>query len=60
MEHFNISKEVDTAKIVTQLDSREEAKIKYEIVNGADHFFRDQIDKFQEISDKLVLIRSCF
>ena len=49
-----ISKEVDTAKIVTKLDSREEAKIKYEIVSGADHFFREQMDKFNEISDDYI------
>jgi hypothetical protein len=49
-----ISKEADTAKIVEKLASREEAAIGYQIVSGADHFFRSHMDEFEEIADKYI------
>jgi hypothetical protein len=50
----NISKEADTAKIVDKLALREEAEIIYQVVSGADHFFREQIEDFVLIVDKYI------
>ncbi|MFT6077874.1 MAG: alpha/beta superfamily hydrolase [Myxococcota bacterium] len=50
----DISKEVDTVKIVDKLDLREEAEIDYEIIGGADHFFREYMVEFEEIADRYI------
>jgi len=50
----DISKETDTARIVEKLALREEAEINYQIVSGADHFFREQMEEFVSITDKYV------
>jgi hypothetical protein len=50
----DISKESDTAKIVEKLSLREEAEIGYQIVNGADHFFREHMEDFESITDKYI------
>jgi alpha/beta superfamily hydrolase len=49
-----ISKESDTAKVVEKLALREEAKIGYQIVSGADHFFRSNMEEFEAITDKYI------
>jgi alpha/beta superfamily hydrolase len=50
----DVSKESDTAKVVDKLDLREEAEIGYEVIHGADHFFREQMEEFEEIVDQYV------
>jgi uncharacterized protein len=50
----DISKEADTAKIVEKLALREEAEVGYQIISGADHFFREQLQEFESISDQYV------
>lgn len=47
----DISKEQDTAKVAEKLNLREEAEIKYNVVSGADHFFRSHMDEFETIID---------
>jgi alpha/beta superfamily hydrolase len=49
-----ISKETDTAKLVEKLSLRNEAKINYEVIPGADHFFRDHMDKFNSFADEYI------
>ncbi|MFT6333254.1 MAG: alpha/beta superfamily hydrolase, partial [Lentimonas sp.] len=49
-----ISKEVDTAKIVEKLALREEAEIAYEVIGGADHFFRSHIEEFGTVAREYV------
>ena len=51
-DNDDISKESDTAKLVEKLSLRDEAKIEYEIIEKADHFFREHIDKFNEVIDE--------
>lgn len=53
-EKDEIAKESDTAKVVEKLASREEAIIEYQIVSGADHFFRNHMTDFENIIDKYV------
>ena len=50
----DISKEADTAKVVEKLALREEAEVGYQIVSGADHFFRSQMEEFEAIADKYI------
>ncbi|MES2677440.1 MAG: alpha/beta hydrolase [Pseudomonadota bacterium] len=50
----DISKEADTLKVVEKLALREEAEVGYQIVSGADHFFRAQMEEFEEIADKYI------
>ena len=50
----DISKEYDTLKVVEKLASREEAEINYQIIGGADHFFRSQMEEFEQITDKYI------
>jgi len=50
----DISKEADTAKIVEKLALREEAEVSYQIISGADHFFREQMQEFESITDQYV------
>ncbi len=53
----DISKEADTLKVVDKLSSREEADIDYQIVEGADHFFRNELEEFVSIIDEYVKSR---
>jgi uncharacterized protein len=46
-----ITKEPDSAKLAEKLAAREGADVVYQTVNGADHFFKDQMDEFEEIID---------
>jgi alpha/beta superfamily hydrolase len=46
-----ISKEADTAKLVDKLALRQEAEIEYEVLSGADHFFREYMEKFEGLVD---------
>ncbi len=55
-----ITKEVDTAKLAEKLSAREGAIVSYQMVHGADHFFKDHMADFeaiidQHIKDRLVL-----
>lgn len=52
-----ISKEEDTAKLVEKLNNKEEAEISYKIISGGDHFFKDQMDEFEEIIDNHIKSR---
>jgi hypothetical protein len=47
-----ITKEIDSAKLAEKLSVREGAEVSYQVVNGADHFFKDHMEEFQEILDK--------
>lgn len=47
----DISKESDTAKLVEKLSAREGAEVNYQVVTGADHFFKDHMKDFEEIVD---------
>lgn len=49
-----ISKEVDTAKLVDKLALKQDAEIEYEVVGGADHFFREHMGKFEELIDDYI------
>lgn len=48
----DISKESDSAKLAEKLAAREGAEINYQMIHGADHFFRDQMDEFESIVDQ--------
>lgn len=50
----DISKEAASAKLAEKLALRDEAKIEYEVVGDADHFFSDHLDKFNSISDEYI------
>ncbi len=50
----DISKEADTVKVVEKLALREEAEVGYQIVSGADHFFRSQMEEFEAMADKYI------
>ena len=49
-----ISLEDDSAKVAEKLALREEAEIKYKIISGADHFFRDHMDEFEIELDEYI------
>ncbi len=50
----DISKEADSAKLVEKLSLRDEAQIDYEIINDADHFFREHMDDFNTVTDDYI------
>ena len=49
-----ISKEADSAAIVEKLALREEAEIGYQVISGADHFFRSHMDEFEAVIDSYI------
>ena len=53
-EEDEITKESDTAKVVDKLSLRKEASIEYEVISNADHFFRDKLDEFNEMTNKYI------
>jgi alpha/beta superfamily hydrolase len=53
----DISKEADSLKVVEKLSAREEAKIDYRMIDGADHFFRDYIEEFEKVVDDYIKMR---
>ncbi len=53
-DNDDISKESDTAKVVDKLAQREEVDINYQIITGADHFFREQMQEFEAAIDEYV------
>ncbi len=53
----DISKEVDSLKVVDKLSAREEAKIDYKMIDGADHFFRDHMEELEKAIDGYIKMR---
>jgi alpha/beta superfamily hydrolase len=53
----DISKEADTLKVIEKLAAREEAKIDYKLIDGADHFFRDNMDDLEKAIDGYIKMR---
>ncbi len=49
-----ISKEVDSVKLAEKLALRNEAKIDYEVIADADHFFRKHAEKFSSIVSEYI------
>ncbi len=49
-----ITKEPDSAKLSEKLSAREGAEVTYQMVQGADHFFKDHMKEFEEIVDKYI------
>jgi alpha/beta superfamily hydrolase len=47
----DISKESDSAKLVEKLSQRQEAEVAYQVIEGADHFFRDYMEEFEKAID---------
>ncbi len=56
-EDDEISKEEDTSQIVDRLSVKEEAEVIYKVIEGGDHFFKDQMEEFEGIIDNHV--KSC-
>ncbi len=50
----DISLEPDTAELAEKLSARNEAEIQYELMMGSDHFFRKDIDQFNNICDDYI------
>ena len=48
----DITKEVDSAKLVEKLAAREGAEVIYQPIHGADHFFKDHMKEFEEVIDR--------
>jgi hypothetical protein len=46
-----ITKEIDSAKLSEKLSAREGAEVSYQVVQGADHFFKDDMKEFESIID---------
>ncbi len=46
-----ITKESDTAKLSEKLSAREGAEINYQMIQGADHFFKDHMKEFEAAID---------
>lgn len=44
-EKDDISKEQDTAKLAERLSTRNSVEISYKVIEGADHFFKDQMNE---------------
>jgi alpha/beta superfamily hydrolase len=53
----DISKESDSSKLADKLSQRNEAKIEYEVIEGADHFFREYMDQYNEAVDEYIKVR---
>ncbi len=49
--HDEITKESDSAKLVEKLAAREGADVSYQVIHGADHFFKDHAKEFESIID---------
>ena len=47
----DISKEVDTSRMVDKLSSRKTASVEYQVINNAGHFFEEKIDELVMITD---------
>ncbi len=47
----DVTKESDSAKLVEKLSAREGADVVYQLVHGADHFFKDHLKEFVSIVD---------
>ncbi len=52
-----ISKEIDSAKLVEKLSARDGAEIIYKTVGGADHFFKNHLEEFDAIVDNHIKSR---
>ncbi|MDA9231399.1 alpha/beta hydrolase [Rickettsiales bacterium] len=50
----DISLEADSAELAEKLSARNEAEIQYELMLGSDHFFRKDIDQFNNICDDYI------
>lgn len=48
----DVTKEIDSARLVEKLAAREGAEISYHAVHGADHFFKDHMKEFESIIDR--------
>ncbi len=52
-----ISKEVDSAKLVEKLSARDGAEITYKVIHNADHFFGEQMAEFENTVDNYIKSR---
>ncbi len=52
-----ITKESDSAKLAEKLAAREGAEVVYHSVNGADHFFKNYMEEFEEVVDNHIKAR---
>ena len=53
----NISKELDTSRLVEKLSIRKNAEIEYQVINNADHFFVNKMDELIEVFDSHIKSR---
>jgi alpha/beta superfamily hydrolase len=53
-EKDEITKESDSARLAEKLSARDSAEISYQMITGADHFFKDQTEEFNEIIDNYI------
>lgn len=49
-----IAKEADTSRLAEKLAAREGADINYHVVQGADHFFKDNLGEFESVIDNYI------
>ncbi len=49
-----ISKEAESAKLAERLSTKNTVDISYKIIEGADHFFKDQMDEFIDVVDNYI------
>ena len=48
-EKDEITKEQDSARLAEKLSSREDSQVVYKMITNADHFFKDQMEDFEEV-----------
>lgn len=48
----DVTKESDSAKLVEKLSARDGAEVTYQVINSADHFFKNHMEEFESILDK--------
>lgn len=53
-EKDEITKEVDSAKLSERLAARDEAEINYRLIEGADHFFKEYLEEFEQTIDEYI------
>lgn len=47
-----ITKESDSAKLAEKLSARDDAEISYQVIEGANHFFTEHLEEFQDALDE--------
>ncbi len=56
-ENDEVTKEQDSAKLAERLSARDSAEISYQMITGADHFFKEQLTEFDEVIDSYIKSR---